>query len=123
MKNLFSQIPARKSEKLAKTVPINSSASLIVKINSYLSDPKQYDYSTNILEFWHSHECEELKTLAFEIHVIPGSSVASERDCSAAEYTINKRRARLHSEKIKKILYLNRNLKFVKVLEEEEINQ
>ena len=94
--------------------PVNTTAALIVKLNTYLSE-QQAPFNTNVLEYWlrQTQECSEIKELVFKLFTIPASSVSSERDCSTAEYTLNKRRSRLLPEKINKILYLNRNLKFV----------
>lgn len=69
--------------------------------------------STDVILYWKNHEFEELSEMALQLLIIPASSVSSERDCSSAEYTINKRRTRLLPERVKKILLLNRNLRFL----------
>lgn len=110
MKNLFDENVAQKTQKIPS---MNTTASIIVKLNEYLGDCNEYPLSLDVLEYWKEHKFIELKEIAEEILIIPASSVASERDCSTAEYTINKRRARLKPPKVKKIIYLNKNLKFV----------
>lgn len=105
----------------------NSSAVIIVKFNEYLNEPRlpfkqNKKEQTDILQYWHDHDFKELTQLAKGILVIPGSSVRSERNCPPAEYTINKRRARLTPENVKKILYLNRNLKFVDLGHHDKVN-
>lgn len=109
---------AKSKRSSSSTTTINSSAVAIVKFNEYLNQPLlpfkvKDEEETNIIQYWNENEFKQLAQLAKEVLVIPGSSVSSERDCSTAEYTINKRRARLRPENVKKIIYLNRNLKFI----------
>lgn len=92
---------------------MTSTAQAIIKFNSYLSKDDEVPMSTNIIQYWKNHEFKELAEMALKLLIIPASSVASERDCSTAEYTINKRRTRLTPIRVKKILFLNRNLRFV----------
>jgi len=109
LKNYFSN----KVNRTHRPAQINLTASSIVKLNEYLTDCREYPLSVDVLEFWKNHECIELRQITQELLIIPAVLVASERDCSAAEYTINKCGARLLPERVKKIIYLNRNLKFV----------
>lgn len=92
---------------------IHSTAEAIMKLNAYLTRDDNLPFDINILDYWKRHEFTELCDIALDHLIIPAGSVASERDASSAEYTINKRRARLNPENVKKILFLNRNLQFV----------
>ncbi len=85
-----------------------------MKLNNYLSAPKEDLQQTDILMYWEKYDSfPELARFALDIHIIPGSSVASEKDFSAAEYTISKRRSCLHPSLVEKLMFLNRNFKFL----------
>lgn len=115
LNRLFSKPPSTANSKNNRCRTLkrcSTSAEAIVKFNAYLNTP-QKDFSENVLKFWASYDFTELSEYALRILAIPGSSVPSEREFSAAEYTINKRRSRLDPTNVEKILFLNRNFNFL----------
>ena len=71
---------------------------------------------TNILEWWKLNESRfpNIAKLAKAVLCIPATSAPSKRLFSAAGHIVNKRRTCLKPENVDVILFLNKNLKFLK---------
>ena len=71
---------------------------------------------TNVLEWWKLNESRfpNIAKLAKAVMCIPATSAPSERLFSAAGHIVNKRRTCLKPENVDVILFLNKNLKFLK---------
>ncbi|KAK7590111.1 hypothetical protein V9T40_001724 [Parthenolecanium corni] len=97
--SILQRVICNEKRKKPATKILTTTAEAIVKLNDYIFRDEILPFETNIIEFWKSYKFPELGSLALKLLIIPGSSAASERECSSAEYTLNKRRARMAPER------------------------
>lgn len=89
-----------------------SKSEAIIKLNTYLAEPV-VPFDTDIFVYWEKYSFEMLQNTAYKFLITPATSTASERTFSAGEYTITKRRNRLHPDKVKELIILNKNFNFI----------
>ena len=85
------------------------------EVEAYLNE-KVCAHNTNVLEWWKLNESRfpNIAKLAKAVICIPATSTPSERLFSAAGHIVTKRRTCLSPENVDVILFLNKNLKFLK---------
>ncbi|XP_063215715.1 zinc finger BED domain-containing protein 4-like [Bacillus rossius redtenbacheri] len=96
---------------IMKTAPsVSHIASVEDEINVYLEEPIQ-NSSTNVFQYWKEntkYPC--LKKLSKKFLCIPPSTVHSERLFSTAGLIVDQKRNRLDPERVKMLVFLNKNL-------------
>ena len=85
------------------------------KVEAYLHE-KVCARKTNVLEWWKLNEARfpNIAKLVKAVICIPATSTPSERLFSAAGHIVSKKRTCLNPENVDVILFLNKNLKFLK---------
>lgn len=85
------------------------------EVEAYLHE-KVCARKTNVLEWWKLNEARfpNIAKLAKAVICIPATSTPSERLFSTAGHIVSKRRTCLNPENVDVILFLNKNLKFLK---------
>ena len=103
MWEFYSKIMAKpRNEQLA--------ASVEEELQAYLEDPV-ISPSADIFNFWNENQrFSNLKRLAKKYLSIPPSTVYSERLFSTAGLIVDKKRNRLDPEKVRMLVFLNKNL-------------
>jgi hypothetical protein len=86
----------------------------------YLNSDLRFDENADLFEFWmqQRENFPQLFQLAKQVLIIPASNTCVERMFSVSGATITEKRTRLTIEKIDKMLFLNKNLAYLKSLHE-----
>ena len=93
----------------------NPRSEVIVLLNGYTESGVTSNENETPMQFCKNYTAmPELRDLALRLLGVPASSTASERVFSAGGYTCSSRRAKLSSEHLEKIMFINRNLKLLK---------
>lgn len=80
------------------------------EVEAYLQDPL-LPPSTNIFAYWkNQHAFPRLRQLARKYLCVPPSTVESERLFSTAGLVVDKKRSRLDPERVRMLVFLNKNL-------------
>jgi hypothetical protein len=86
----------------------------------YLNSDLRFDENADLFEFWmqQRENFPQLFQLAKQVLIIPASNTCVERMFSVSGATITEKRTRLTIGKIDKMLFLNKNLAYLKSLHE-----
>lgn len=87
----------------------NEKSSPVEEINMYLNENLQ-DMTTNPFVYWKTAPYSILKTLARKYLSAPSGTVASERLFSTAGLIFSKKRSSLNPEKLRQLVFLNKNV-------------
>lgn len=109
MTSVYSRLIAAKTQAHAHTTFVTSPRQ---QLQQYLAEPLQ---STNGSPFayWKTTQYKALKKLAIKYLTPPAASVASERLFSTAGLVSDRKRSALNPEKVRMLVFLNKNLKHV----------
>lgn len=119
-RNLFSQCYDR--------IPTTASAQLLDdELKEYMESTMFIDdeMGEDILSFWNKH-CERypmLASIARAVLAISASSTEVERLFSAAKFTVSDRRSSLGTEKLNKLIFIQKNLALLQELKKETNTQ
>lgn len=83
------------------------------ELNKYLSEPGIPSDSSagEVWKYWGDSPHQRLKQLVFKFLCVPSATVFSERLFSTAGNIVDKKRNRLDPDRVKMLVFLNRNLK------------
>jgi hypothetical protein len=90
------------------------------EFDMYLNADLRLDENADLFEFWiqQRENYPQLFQLAKQLLIIPASNTCVERMFSVSGATISEKRTRLAIEKIDKMIFLNRNLTYLRSLHE-----
>lgn len=81
------------------------------EVNAYLEEPLCLP-STDVFQYWKNHSnFPRLRQLSRKFLSIPPATVYSERLFSTAGLVVDRKRSRLDPDKVKMLIFLNKNLK------------
>lgn len=97
------------SKIMKKTTPYKSSSA--EEVDTYLKEPLQQP-TADIFSYWKNNQTfPHLKKLAVKFLCVPPATVFSERLFSSAGIVCDQKRSRLDPERVRMLVFLNKNLK------------
>jgi len=102
-----------------------SSSTPCNELDEYMNLNIQLTENDDILQFWLQHKSKfpNLASIVQDYYAIPASNTIVERLFSSSKNTISDRRTRLSTEKVNKLLFLQKNLLILKSFDKQAVNE
>jgi hypothetical protein len=85
------------------------------ELDVYINSPPNYSINSSILLFWENNKSKypRLYSIARRLLSIPATNLSSERNFSAAGFTLNDRRSNLSPENVNYLLFIRSNFDLI----------